>query len=252
MTGGAFAQTSTTTTSFAENFSADIDAYSESVRNSSNSLQDLKTWADLNAYYMLTPNDRLTVRNTFKHQSALVNNQFTYEAVELHYRRKNILSQEDFGVNVQADLRAKYTVDAAIREGYQNYGGVHGRLYVQRQMTNQLSLSGKARYDFFFRYKATPESYDKLFLLDASADYAFNDQWTASLFTEYTNLIPVDVSPNKVALKIEPGVKYSFSGSTYLKAYSGIVPVKNNDNEGWRDDSFNKAYFGLNLFSQFM
>ena len=221
--------------------------------------------------YHLTENDSLTSESRIYH---MVNPARDLKGTYLHrttlrYRRSNLLTSEDNGVNLGAYLGRRQYVDGGVK----NRLNVNGHLEFGFDMTKRVgnwTFVVNPEYNVMDNSVAPTATTDQYYLF-AMGTYALNNKWGLSLWGEgiYSNkvqpgaVVPglvdadgsrsLNVVTNDTIILIVPQIDYTITPGTMASLYVATLPFQNRDDgqfirENWLDDTSVGIYFQSRVF----
>ncbi|MFW5887654.1 MAG: hypothetical protein ACOCUH_02540 [Bacteriovoracia bacterium] len=159
----------------------------------------------------------------------------------LQYDRK-IVSQAQAGVNIQTSI-CYYQETVPKTKNFEGYGQF--RLYVDRTLTNRLSLSGQARVYQFNRLSGADNTLNRQYRAYITPAYSITDKLTASItgvYYKYDNVGEID--SQKILIK--PALGYAFNNTFSVNGYADFIPYTGRSLEA-QSQLFNDITFGLVL-----
>ncbi len=215
--------------------------------------------------YNLTDNDTLTSETRVYHQ---INPSRGLDYVHinrtvLRYKRSNILTPENDGVDLSAYVGRRQYVHGPVRKKANQYGHMEFGLEMSKRIGNW-SFVLNPEYNYMDRVSNTPDTTRDLYYLFAMGTYTFTNKWGVSLWSEiiHENKInpnlPGTLNPDRAnndptMVVVVPQIDYTIVPGTTASLYFAGLPFQNSDGgqfirDGWERDNTIGIYFQSRVF----
>ena len=217
LTSPTFAQTTSQKKlerSALDNISLDMEVTTELVQNrETRDVEGTNNFAELNVGYKFDKNNRLVLMNswtgTFRENKE---SQFTYDIVQLEYKRRKILSVANDGVDLRGEARLSYTTNDDLREKYGSYGIAEARAYWGLPLGAGFSINKYITYvraqKYFVREDA-PKARDLGWRVRVSPSYRIAKGFDASVLVTYSGY-KLNNSDIDEEFEFQPSVRYQY------------------------------------------
>lgn len=175
------------------------------------------------------------------------------QLLEVRLRRKNLLTEDANGINLNAQIRAAYNPDSGSRRAENNSGYYQGRMQWSKSFTDSVSYTGLARYYHFHSRGENQTQADTLKGLGTiynAFDTALNDKWSFTHDFEIKKyLYDLSAKNGGAYNKVEWGetVTYAVSKDISLAAYVEWTPIRHNDGEKLAEEWFKQPTVGATI-----
>lgn len=218
--------------------------------------KNIDNWHEFYFKYKLTKNDELRIKHQFN--LTYLNNQEDPElfrdGTELRYKRKNILTQDQYGVDFSAEYRYEYAHD-----NNRDYAKHNVRLNFDRSFTNKFVVESTLRYDI---YQHVP-GYNKIaakqtrFRAYLTPIYYYNDlfnaraeiMWNQNYRTATEDFPGIDYHDKDSYLRVIPSVSWNIHKKVRADFFYEFFPIQSNDGQTLAENfnSTQNSVFGTRL-----
>ena len=209
--------------------------------------------------YKFTDNDTLTSETRVYHHPMNVpsGEESTYiHRTVLRYRRSNILTAENNGVDLGAYVGRRQYVNSNITKTKDYYGLTEVGFDLVKKMGNWTWVVNP-QYDLMHRKSSTPETKRDMYYLFAMGAYTLNNKWTVSLWSETLHYnkenSAISGINDETMVFVVPQIDYTIIPGTTLGLYVATTPFKSSDDgqfirDGWMRDNAIGLYFQSRVF----
>lgn len=216
-----------------------LSVLADSARDADNQVRGLDFYSYLLGSWKFTPVDDIRIspewitayRPTQYYGGSTPNTQTTFSSVEFRYRRKNILTEDEHGTNLQFQIRYAYQNNHNVNDAI-----ISNRLYFNNQLTAQVGLLNYLRLDVYQHNK------DKV-LFNSTRDrtsrfryyiwpsLAINDSFSVAAYLryEYAWYESQSTLAKTSAVQFTPSMSWSIDAYNSLAVYAFANIAVNDD-----------------------
>lgn len=189
------------------------------------SVTGLTNATDVTFKYKITPKNsiRLTSGATFNDTNT-TNLTSSYNGSTLSYHRSGLLTQENYGVNLNASLRYNFFPGGDVMAGSTSL-----RSDISRTINPIFSAAAGVRWDEYVRNSGDPKISRRKFQLWVSPTFSFNEKLSVSPSVVFNESIKGPEVKDTNNVNFSPSIDYSFTPELTTSLYWDTYPMKSGD-----------------------
>jgi hypothetical protein len=177
--------------------------------------------------------------------------------LELRYKRASILTEDQNGISLAVELRARYNPNADVRRGSNQAGTIQPRIVAAKSLSEDFGVTGIFRFDNYLSndnqaevnglatgleedYKAQRA---RLYVIP---EYSVTKKAAVGITTLYQNSW-FDSGKADEGFIFEPYVSYKLGNSVSATLYGGNYLMKSRDGDTFASNYVDHAWIGTNI-----